>query len=179
LHDERSKQAVLIAERYADGLVGQEQLRRAAAMARAAEDALFGAVKPRAAWAARAARLTAHANPWWVMQGTSNAVVRAIPGRDGARVAEEKARQAGLLRDVLGNPFSGVQIDPSWLRWNAGTVRKIAQSIYDAYRFGDLPVLADALEEAGCDNPDILAHCRWPGEHALGCWVVDALLGKE
>jgi hypothetical protein len=56
---------------------------------------------------------------------------------------------------------------------------KIARSIYDDRLFSDLPVLADALEEAGCTDSDILNHCRQPGEHVLGCWAVDLLLGKK
>jgi hypothetical protein len=55
----------------------------------------------------------------------------------------------------------------------------LAQVIYDERRFADLPILADALEEAGCTNTDILDHCRLPGEHVRGCWVVDLILRKE
>ena len=55
----------------------------------------------------------------------------------------------------------------------------LAQAIYEERRFGDLPVLADALEEAGCTDADILSHCRGPGPHVRGCWVVDLLLGKQ
>jgi hypothetical protein len=50
---------------------------------------------------------------------------------------------------------------------------KLAEAIYDDLAFSHLPILADALEEAGCNDPDILAHCRQPGEHVRGCWVVD------
>jgi hypothetical protein len=72
-----------------------------------------------------------------------------------------------------------VAVGPSWLAWNDGTVVKLAQGIYDDRAFDRLPVLADALEEAGCDDADILDHCRRPGEHVRGCWVVDLLLGKK
>jgi hypothetical protein len=65
------------------------------------------------------------------------------------------------------------------LTWNDGTVIKIAQAIYNERAFERLPILADALEDAGCDNADILRHCREPGEHMRGCWVVDLLLGKS
>jgi hypothetical protein len=64
------------------------------------------------------------------------------------------------------------------LAWHDGTVVKLAQAIYDDGAFDHLPILSDALEEAGCDNADILAHCRQLGDHVLGCWVVDAILGK-
>ena len=69
-----------------------------------------------------------------------------------------------LLHEILGNPFRPVAVDPSWLVWNDGTVVKMAQAIYDERAFDRLPVLADALEEAGCTNADILAHCRLPGD---------------
>lgn len=90
----------------------------------------------------------------------------------------EEGKQAHLLRDIVGNPFRSVAVAESWLRWNDGTVPKIAQTIYDKSHFTDLPILADALEDAGCDNDDILRHCREPAEHVRGCWAVDLLLGK-
>jgi hypothetical protein len=70
-------------------------------------------------------------------------------------------------------------VDPSWLAWNGGTVRNLAQSIYDERAFDRLPVLADALEDAGCADADLLGHLRGPGPHARGCWAVDRILGKE
>ena len=82
------------------------------------------------------------------------------------------------LREVFGNPFRPAAVDPSWLTWNDGTVPKIAHAIYDNRDFDRMPVLADALEDAGCDNADILNHCRGPNVHVRGCWVVDLLLGK-
>jgi hypothetical protein len=83
------------------------------------------------------------------------------------------------MREVIGNPFRPVAINPAWLNWNDGTVRKVAQAIYDERAFDRLPILADALEEAGCTNTDILNHCRQPRNHVRGCWVVDLILGKE
>jgi hypothetical protein len=88
-------------------------------------------------------------------------------------------RLAELLRDIFGNPFRSVAVDPFWLTWNGGTVPKLAQAIYDECRFQDLPVLADALEEADCADADLLGHCRGPGPHVRGCWAVDLLLGKS
>jgi hypothetical protein len=92
--------------------------------------------------------------------------------------ASEAARMCLLLRCIF-NPFCRVTTTNHWLAWNNGTVPKIAQAIYDARAFHRLPVLADALEDAGCDNADILGHCRQPSDHVRGCWVVDLLLGKE
>lgn len=92
--------------------------------------------------------------------------------------AVERAAQAELLRCIVGNPFRPVAVDPSWLVWNTGTVPKLARGIYDDRAFDRMPVLRDALEEAGCTDADILNHCRGPGPHVRGCWVVDLLLGK-
>jgi hypothetical protein len=68
-------------------------------------------------------------------------------------------------------------VDPAWLTWNDGTVRRLAQAFYDDRSFERLPLLADALEDAGCTDAAILDHCRGPAQHARGCWVVDLLLG--
>src|SRR5262249_35215360 len=98
---------------------------------------------------------------------------------DLARVAAydvEKLLQCDLLRDIFGNPFRPNAIDQSWL---TPRVKTLAKAIYDDRSFGGLPILADALEEAGCTNANILDHCHKPGEHVRGCWVVDLVLGKE
>jgi hypothetical protein len=77
---------------------------------------------------------------------------------------------------VLGNPFRRTSVDP---RARTGTVVSLAHSIYEARAFDRLPILADALEEAGCTDAEILTHCRGPGPHVRGCWVVDLILGKS
>ena len=82
------------------------------------------------------------------------------------------------VRCIFGNPFQPILINPDWLAWNERLVHRIAQAIYDERTFNHMPILADALEEAGCDHAGILAHCRQPGGHARGCWVVDLLLGN-
>ena len=79
------------------------------------------------------------------------------------------------LHCVVGNPFRPVTFDPLW---RSETAVALASAIYADRAFDRLPILADALEEAGCDLPDVLAHCRGPGPHARGCWVVDGVLGK-
>jgi hypothetical protein len=84
--------------------------------------------------------------------------------------------QANLLRDIFGNPFRPVIVNPSLL---TSTVKSVAQAIYAEAAFDRMPILADALEDAGCTNADILEHCRQPGVHTRGCWVVDLVLGKE
>ena len=83
---------------------------------------------------------------------------------------------ANLIRDVAGNPFCPVTFATEW---RTSTVTALAETIYADRTFGNLPVLADALEDAGCEHADILSHCRGPGPHVRGCWVVDLVLGKE
>ena len=85
-------------------------------------------------------------------------------------------RQAALLRDIFGNPFRPVAFDPTWCTADSLT---IAGRMYESRDFSAMPILADALEEAGCTNPDVLLHCREPGVHVRGCWVVDGVLGKS
>jgi hypothetical protein len=96
----------------------------------------------------------------------------------------ELAAQADLLRDVVGNPFRPVAVDPAWLGWNGGIVPRLARAVYDNQPpdtgFLDksrLLILADALEEAGCRERYLLGHCRGDAPHARGCFLVDALLG--
>jgi hypothetical protein len=82
---------------------------------------------------------------------------------------------SNLLRCIAGNPFRPVVCEPPW---RTSAVVGLAEGIYADRAFDRLPILADALEEAGCDSADILAHCRGGGPHARGCWVVDLVLGK-
>jgi len=84
-----------------------------------------------------------------------------------------------FLRDIFGNLFRAVVVGPTWLSWNAGTIRHLAEGIYDERAFDRLPILGNALEGAGCTDTEILNHCRLPGVHVRGCWLIDALLGKE
>ncbi len=81
-----------------------------------------------------------------------------------------------LLREIFGNPFRSVVIDPSWLAWKQCLIPRMARIIYHKRCFRNLPILADALEEAGCHDEALLSHCRNPVDHVRGCWVVDALL---
>lgn len=80
-----------------------------------------------------------------------------------------------LLRCVF-NPFRPITFLP---KWRTPTVHSLAQGIYGERAFDRMPILAGALQDAGCENEDILNHCRQPGEHVRGCWVVDLLLAKQ
>jgi hypothetical protein len=167
LSDDRSRKAVMTVERFADGLVTRQQLR--AARAYAADAYAFAQGGSYYAPAAHAAACAA--------EEVGEAACCAA-GHPAIRNIEETA-QAALLRDLFGNPFPRITLNPAWLTGNGGTVVQLAQTIYEERRFADLPILADALEEAGCSNPDILAHCRSEGPHVRGCWVVDLILGNS
>jgi hypothetical protein len=89
----------------------------------------------------------------------------------------EQAQQAALLRDIFGNSFRPVTFSPSW---RTDTALTLAQQMYESRDFGAMPILADALQDAGCDSDDVLNHCRDANApHVRGCWVVDLVLGKE
>lgn len=99
----------------------------------------------------------------------------ADPAWHEAQVAEH-ASQASLLRDIFGNPFRAVAFDPTW-RTEAAVA--LARNIYDIRQFDAAPVLADALEDAGCDDARVMGHLRGGGQHVRGCWVVDGVLGRK
>ncbi len=88
----------------------------------------------------------------------------------------EKTTLAYFLHDAFGNPFRPVPFSPSW---RTSTAVALAAQMYESRDFGAMPILADALQDAGCDSTDVLDHCRGPGPHVRGCWVVDLILGKE
>jgi hypothetical protein len=150
------RRAVETAERFADGLAAEDELKEAIEAARGQPDCSF--------WAA-------DTNSWWE---AAEAALHA-----GGQDDDNERAECGLLRCVVGNPFRRPPaIDPAWLAWNGGTVPRLAQSVYDERAFDRLPPLADALEDAGCADADLLGHLRGPGPHVRGCWVVDLLLGK-
>jgi hypothetical protein len=88
----------------------------------------------------------------------------------------EMQEQVVLLKEVFGDPFHSVPADAPWV---TPTVVALSKGIYEDRGFDRLPILADALEDAGCDSADMIAHCRQPSQHVLGCWVVDLLSGKS
>jgi hypothetical protein len=164
LTHEADRNAVETAERYADGLAGRAELRAAVAAA-----ALAAATTCRD----HAGKAACEAVRW---------TAAALAGHDGkdadAFAHAQQQAQADLLRDLYGNPFRVPVVEPAWLAWHDGTVGCLARAVYDGHRFIELPVLADALEEAGCGDLAILGHCRRSGVHARGCWVLDLLLQR-
>ena len=112
--------------------------------------------------------------------GTGRGVIEAIQeaywaGVVGSKGDDDFAFQADLLREFFGNPFAAPWFKP---RWRTSDVLQLARCIHEIRAFDRLPVLADALEEAGCGQADILGHCREPGDHRRGCWVLDLILEK-
>jgi hypothetical protein len=103
-------------------------------------------------------------------------VVKQRERNDPGKYVPEAAR----FRDIFGNPFRpSPPLPPAVLRWQDSTVRRIAEGIYEEHAFDRLPILADALLDAGCDDEELIAHCRSAGPHARGCWAVDLILGKS
>lgn len=110
---------------------------------------------------------------------TAERLAAAAAAAKTQAVKQERAFQADMLRCIVGNPFLAVAIDQGCLAWQDGTVVRLAQAIYDDRAFDQLPILADALEEAACTDEWILSHLRFPGSHVRGCVAVDVLLGKS
>jgi hypothetical protein len=125
--------------------------------------------------AAQAAAIAAA--PWNATMAYQSAAEASF--QDIEQLDNEYRAQADLVRDIFGNPFRSMHVEPELLTWNHATVPAIARHVYDDRAFHDLPILADALEDAGCTNADLLDHCRGPGPHVRGCWAVDLLLGKS
>src|SRR5262249_4829499 len=142
-----------------------------------------------------AAFLTATGNPGAARVAANVAaslLAADAPGRGSRQVAEagyteERTAQGHTFRDIFGNPFRPPPvIEPGLLSWNGGTVVSLAQATYQERNLplgtmdgAYLAVLADALEEAGCSDSEILGHLRGPGPHVLGCWALGLVLGKE
>jgi hypothetical protein len=183
LNDERCWYAVDVAQRFVDGRATEADLFAAgqgvASLARVSNDpssrlAESMVSKGGAAWSAT--RMPAWYAAW------DAAWDARVVARDELRDTDwekERAWQAAVLLDLFGNAFRRVSFDPAWLVRDDGAVYNLAQVIYEEDRFGDLPILADALEEAGCTSPEIFAHCRARQPHYRGCWVVDLILDKE
>jgi hypothetical protein len=161
LADERSRLAVEVSERHADRLLPRSAL----AVAR---KAAYEAIAPREGvegWAADAAYRAASA---------SNMLLASWSARQAR--PQEGTIHPLLLRDVFGPlPFRPVAVEAPW---KTPAMIALAQTAYAERQFENLPVLGDALEEAGCTEPAILSHLRGPGPHVWGCWVLDLVLGK-
>jgi hypothetical protein len=170
LPDRSSRAAVEVAERFADGQASFAELKFARLGAERARDAVAAAA-PWVAWnTACYERLgSAERSAYWCVYHALHPV--QIPGLEDA-VAE-------VLRDVFGNPYRETVIEPAWLAWGGGLIPGLAAAIYEERAFEQAPILGDALEEAGCTDQAILDHCRQPGRHVRGCWVIDRLTARK
>jgi hypothetical protein len=113
-------------------------------------------------------------------EGSADDAAEATENAEQGSGDRERAVQASLLRDVVADPFRSAPLLPPGVRgWNDGAVLFLARSIYGERAFGQLPILADALEDAGCADDAILAHLRSAGPHVRGCWALDLILGKN
>jgi hypothetical protein len=177
---EDNRSAVELAERYADGKASQKELadreRNSRIYQDVNEEVLDVDEYPPEYWCDEAAWQVLTTRALDGVYEVCEATRRLARDRSGEW---EDVVQARLLRDVLGNPFRPIALDPAWLTWHGGLLVSMAQQMYESRDFTDMPILADALEEAGCTSEEILTHCRQSGEHVRGCWVVDLLLGKE
>jgi hypothetical protein len=181
LRDPRGTAALTVLTDYVDGRVSVEALEEASFHAgEAYSEMILRPHHPVARWAANAISMACCLSPPHIAEAPGyclDAITEESPTEESGKVARqvEDARQSTLLRDIFGNPFRPVTFDP---RWRSETAVALAAGIYEGRAFDRLPILADALEEAGCAHPDVLAHCRGVGPHVRGCWVVDAVLNK-
>ena len=140
-------------EGYVDGLVTQ---------------ARWESAGTRCGWAHEG---SPHGHAAWTADAAANAVSRGDPTeREG-----QYRREADMVRDIFGNPFRHVIFCPSW---RTSTAVSLTRQIYDSRDFSAMPILADALQDAGCEDEQLLGHCRGPGPHVRGCWAIDLVLGK-
>lgn len=195
--DDRSRDAVVVAERFADGLAKEkeraaaeyhasqvleefepedsdEELSPTAELKRRAKSAPFQA----ASYAVELSGQVAWSGADWAADALGFRAMKGNPRATAHRVEtrrKEEVVQCALLRDIFGNPFRKVRFSSKWLTPKIG---KLAQSIYDDGAFNRLPELADVLEAVGCGSDDLLNHLRGDGPHVKGCWALDSVLGK-
>jgi hypothetical protein len=186
LIDDRARNAIGTAERFADGLASEAELKKARMAANRAkypdlnESGLGNAGYYLQCIACEIARADRVYRPAIVCDFAVSTVRESGSDRKKVRVAQvkrENVAQVEIVREIFGNPFRPVAFSPAW---RTGTALSLAQQMYESRDFGSMPILADALQDAGCDSEEILNHCRDANTtHVRGCWVVDLVLGKE
>jgi hypothetical protein len=194
-HDERLERVLLGVEAFADSLITARELEPLNRLAwEVAEDDQIPSLSPCIACdlmnASEVKSPGSAAPPGYIGGGP----LHSIHGRSSAAAAAkgvglgasdlqayhraqavEREQQTGLLHDIFGDPFHPATFTATW---RTDTAVSLARQMYDSRDFGAMPILADVLQDAGCDNEDILNHCRGPGPHVRGCWVVDLVLGR-
>ena len=185
-----SRVAVESAEKFADGLVAAPELHQACETATAVVRS-YGEQVPRKGEPGRddyareaplrAASSVARFDDGWAYRTHIDDILDLVSAATefqpfGLVLDDVDSTLCAMLRDVFGNPFHPVTFAPEW---RTSTVVSLAQQMYDQREFGPMPILADALQDAGCADENVLSHCRGPGPHVRGCWVVDLVLGRE
>ena len=173
--------AIKIAEEYADQLTTEVELR-------AAQEAVESRLELYPGEPVYDASFWACSRPmneaaWRCAFYAANCSTRPFVGKGSECDAEAAAArttttraQAAVLRDIFGNPFRPPTFDPEW---RTSMVVALARGMYESRDFSPMPIMADAIQDAGCEDADILSHCRGTGLHVRGCWVVDLVLEKE
>ena len=160
--------ALHVAERFADGESTEEEREAVWACADSAGEMLRSGADENDEEYVFSVFVAFAAGPWGGNLDTLLAV---------AERRERFAPTPATLREVFGLlPFRPIAFPPDW---RTDTAVTLARQMYDTRDFGAMPILADALQDAGCDSADVLDHCRGPGPHVRGCWVVDLVLGRE
>lgn len=178
LSNKTQRSALLASERYADGLIKSATLgtwwtrmntltnrARPKNNRETAEVAICRAV----AWACKEDRFFERHNTIYTLCNSKSGLKSSV--REPLRPVV-----AGIIRDIFGNPFRKITFNK---KWRTDTAVSLARAMYDSREFSAMPILADALQDAGCDNEDVLSHCRDANQvHVRGCWVVDVVLEK-
>jgi hypothetical protein len=181
--EDHLRQAIESAEAYTDGLISEAELiplqEKAHALGLARGEVLGHMSKNMPGW-------DAQANGWRAAHSAADAAgpddgpfgnaMHHAAQDGGSGIDTVDPGQAALIRDILGSPLRKPVIQPDWRTSN---VMAIARSIHSENAFDLMPILADALQDAGCDSPDVLEHCRGDGPHVKGCWVIDLILERE
>jgi hypothetical protein len=152
MEDVRNQQAVEAMERYADRLIPKKEMKKAR----------------------KAGRI-----PWLTSYDPGEEARQAIQALHTFTTRERYRGLCEVIRDIVGNPFRPVLIKHVWRTCNEQAVLRLARTIYEERRFQEMPILGDALEDAGCEEGMILEHCRSPLDHMPGCWVLDQVLQQE
>jgi hypothetical protein len=184
--DPRAHRAIEMAEVRADGQIDESEVNSATQGAlQAFEDNGHGPAESSlcyAAWVVADEEGIAPKPTMWAEDQVARAARDAAEQAGGGRSAgqAESRVQCDLLRDLYGPlPFRPLTVHRDWLTWHDGTIPRMASAIYEDQAYERLPILADALEDAGCTDAEILSHLRGPGPHVRGCWVIDLLLAKS
>jgi hypothetical protein len=170
------REAVEVGEGYADGLRSNDERQRLS-------ERLYVLPRERGRspggdWVARCSRedMAAYLSAQLTVHrpGCSSRVTSRVSWWAGSQLTGPQ--QPGLLREVFGNPFRPVPFDPSW---RSPAAVALASAMYESRAFDRMPETADALMDAGCDDEQVLGHCRGAGPHVRGCWMVDLILGRD